>query len=651
MNHLLFRPDPYRYSHFVFSSFGKLCCFPSKAFAQNFLVEREVEHSFSRYHHHDMTQESAETTPLTGKTLQKPSANCDGGYRTTLSVLGILILAGTIVVAHFRWQPFSSSGSTHVEDDDWMPQAIVSDYTMPISIFNSNNKDDAQEIQHLVDTSLMECFGFDFTEAQATSRKAISLLSSASDCPMCFWVLAMTYAPFINHPKVSNETYHKAAEAAEHARFCAQRTAQKLTEKERGLIKAIHLRFNTTYGNQTQGYEDYRSALDELYQKMPHDPDILAFLADAIMVLHCDGEGYHFYQNDNRNPKPSISLAISLLEDCLSLSSHPLCRHLYIHITEPSLSPEKALSTANNLNLAAQTSQAQHLQHMPGHTYYRVGRYHDAVLVNIQAHKSDQAFLDHNHLPYGPAHNLAFLVQAAQTSGETQTAYYYADVLRTHYTRFPDQRDGPGPEMGWHIWRTVRLRMGDYRAVLLDADDMPREWPYAQLLGHYSKGVAVLVTSQKAEEAAQHWEALQSTLPLVAENLQPVAAIANLTLAASLEYWKGNIEESLQLFREARIQQESWAYTEPPDWFMTMAQCEATLLRQMGQMDEAVELFLHDLQNVPENRQSLFGLWKTLVEAGGDERVIQDVRLRYTEAARWADDPNLPPNVCPQLGE
>lgn len=127
--------------------------------------------------------------------------------------------------------------------------------------------------------------------------------------------------------------------------------------------------------------------------------------------------------------------------------------------------------------------------------------------------------------------------------------------------------------------------------------------------------------------------------------------IANLTLASAIEYWKGNVETALALVQAARTKQESWAYTEPPAWHMTVAQCEGTLLRLMGKPNAAVNAFQHDLQNVKENRQSLYGLWMALVEANATEAEIASVLQRYKEASKWADEPNRSPVVCPQLGE
>lgn len=63
-----------------------------------------------------------------------------------------------------------------------------------------------------------------------------------------------------------------------------------------------------------------------------------------------------------------------------------------------------------------------HLQHMPSHTYLRVGRYSDAVDVNIAAHRTDMETAAGCRLPYAPEHNLNMLVYASSMAGWLSTA-------------------------------------------------------------------------------------------------------------------------------------------------------------------------------------------------------------------------------------
>ena len=584
-------------------------------------------------------------------TTAKPS--WFGKWILGLSILLFSTIAYVLASRHLRSPQQRDDNSVEVEEEeDWLPD--VGNYSMPITVEGPSAS--VVTVQRLFDLGLMECFGFALTEAQQVAMKMIEESSSPSssegnNCPMCYWLLAMSYSPFINHPIISNQSNFQAAgSAADNAVAAASSLGTKLTRKEQGLIDAMAVRFQS-YENQAIGFQAYRDKLAELHKDIPNDVDVMAFLADSVMILHSDSEGYHF---DLLNP--DIVGATNLLEGCLILSEykHPLCGHLYIHITEPSPLPDRAENAADKLSTNLFHTQAQHLQHMPSHTYLRVGRYHDATLSNIKAHTSDEAYLEHNHLPYGPAHDTAFLIHAAQTSGERDVAYYYADVLRTHYTNYPDQPDYPNAELGWHIWRTVRLRFGDWEEVLQDSDAAaPRQWPYAVVLGQYTEGVASLGSTHNIHAATKRLQALQAFLPTVNESFEDVAAIANITLTSAIEYWKGNMDLALELMQAARKEQDSWAYTEPPAWFMTVAQCEGTLLRIMGKPNEAVQVFRQDLINIPENRHSLYGLWTAMIDSGADEESISNVKKHFDVASKWADNDSdrAAPIVCPLLGE
>mmetsp|Transcript_34706 Transcript_34706/g.39533 ORF Transcript_34706/g.39533 Transcript_34706/m.39533 type:complete len:172 (+) Transcript_34706:134-649(+) len=128
--------------------------------------------------------------------------------------------------------------------------------------------------------------------------------------------------------------------------------------------------------------------------------------------------------------------------------------------------------------------------------------------------------------------------------------------------------------------------------------------------------------------------------------------------------------EILKLFKKARIEQESWAYTEPPSWYTTVALCEGTVLRIVGQYNDAVLTFQRDLELIPESIYGLYGLQKAMIAANvnatttnGDSKVrtynateIEDVSKRFDKASYWSDsniryNNSLPLLVCPELGE
>ncbi|MBU4134941.1 MAG: hypothetical protein KJ690_00840, partial [Alphaproteobacteria bacterium] len=88
---------------------------------------------------------------------------------------------------------------------------------------------------------------------------------------------------------------------------------------------------------------------------------------------------------------PGIIRAMGLLEHALAAApDDPGAIHLYIHLTEWSDDPHKAIPYGERL--AALAPGASHLVHMPSHTFYRVGRYRDAMMSNVNAVALDRQY-------------------------------------------------------------------------------------------------------------------------------------------------------------------------------------------------------------------------------------------------------------------
>eukprot|EP00531_Pseudo-nitzschia_arenysensis_P020362 CAMPEP_0116152090 /NCGR_PEP_ID=MMETSP0329-20121206/20461_1 /TAXON_ID=697910 /ORGANISM="Pseudo-nitzschia arenysensis, Strain B593" /LENGTH=363 /DNA_ID=CAMNT_0003648779 /DNA_START=174 /DNA_END=1265 /DNA_ORIENTATION=- len=353
-------------------------------------------------------------------------------------------------------------------------------------------------------------------------------------------------------------------------------------------------------------------------------------------------------------------------------------------------------------NLLAKTTgkEAQHLQHMPSHSYLRIGRYHDAVVSNMVAHASDQHYEEHGAVAYAVAHDLVVLLCAAALSGEKSVAMEYSDILRENYRNHPTRRDGPGTEIGWHVWRTIRLGFGEFAQVLEDSDWIPGgdsntailhknafdslEYrdndalrPYAVVLGHYAKGVASLwnidpssSTENRLSKANYYLEKLGEASRFVDSDLQGMVYVANWSLDASIQFYqiksnttkdendlyhykKDSLEPVLELFQLARTEQDSWTYTEPPLWHSDIKLCEGTLLRIMGRYNEALLAFEAEIIDWPKNRLALYGFWKVLKKKGASTEKIREIENQFEKSSTWADKnvKEKPPLVCPELGE
>src|SRR3546814_6376418 len=94
---------------------------------------------------------------------------------------------------------------------------------------------------------------------------------------------------------------------------------------------------------------------------------------------------WDYWEADRRTPKGRINEAIALVEAVLARNpNHPQADHLYIHLVEASANPGKAEEYADRLAKPLVPA-AGHLIHMPGHLYYRLGRFKDAIRINVDA--------------------------------------------------------------------------------------------------------------------------------------------------------------------------------------------------------------------------------------------------------------------------
>lgn len=98
---------------------------------------------------------------------------------------------------------------------------------------------------------------------------------------------------------------------------------------------------------------------------------------------------------------------------------------MYIHLIEPTSTPERAEQAADTLLTLMPT--AGHMIHMASHIYQRVGRYADSMKSNQLAIAADEDYITQCHaqglypMVYYP-HNIHFLWFAATVDGQSKIA-------------------------------------------------------------------------------------------------------------------------------------------------------------------------------------------------------------------------------------
>ena len=281
------------------------------------------------------------------------------------------------------------------------------------------------EAQAFFDQGLRLAWGFYFPESIASFQEAARI---DPDQPMHFWGMAYAMGPNPNsrYARMPDDPKGEGLKAIKKALDRVDRASPV----EAKLIRALHVLYDQqTIPDQDDRDQAYLTAMRNLNQEYPDDPDITALYAASYMSMkrwdYWDSEG---------NPKAETIPVAEALEHIIAQGlSHPGVFHLHIHLIEASLEPERALVSADALE--ATVPIAGHVVHMPSHIYVRVGQYGKAVENNVRSQAVDRQFAelwgDHPLPNIGTyplshrihaGHALDFIRYAATVQGNYKTA-------------------------------------------------------------------------------------------------------------------------------------------------------------------------------------------------------------------------------------
>lgn len=155
--------------------------------------------------------------------------------------------------------------------------------------------------------------------------------------------------------------------------------------KEKALIQAMSARYVAKYDPARRVEQDraYAEAMRRVAETYPEDLDAATLYAEWLFLL-LPRPGMFDLQD------PTVDRLMRVLERALKRDMrHPGACHMYIHTTE--LTSEAARAEACAEHLGSSIPGASHINHMPAHTFTRVGRWGDAVRASLQAWQSDLA--------------------------------------------------------------------------------------------------------------------------------------------------------------------------------------------------------------------------------------------------------------------
>ncbi|MBL6445278.1 hypothetical protein JMN32_03095 [Fulvivirga sp. 29W222] len=481
---------------------------------------------------------------------------------------------------------------------------------------------------------LILAYGFNHAEAIRSFREAIR---QDDKCAMCYWGVAYVLGP--NYNVGMEESLNKEAyDAAQ----MALKLSDRVTEKERHLIAAMAERYAPEFERREELDKAYANAMQKAYRAFPEDSDIAAIYAESLMDLH----PWNLYTQIEGEPKPWTPEIIEVIEHAMdSDPGNPMAIHLYIHATEASSTPERALAKAQKLGEMAPG--AGHLVHMPSHTYIRTGDYHLGTVANEKAIEVDSLYLSAcaaqglYPLALYP-HNIHFLAACAALEGSGAKAIEAAFRLAEKVDKETmAQKEWAGLQHFTTIQYNVLVKFAQWEKIL----QMPKpEFDYPKAIWHYARGMAYAGLDRK-EQAMEELGLLTEigTKPELKKisiwdinTVDQLVLIAQNVLDAEILRANGEFEEAEVRLHRAIDIEDKLNYQEPPDWFFSVRHVLGDLYMQMGEYAKAENTYRDDLKIYKKNGFALNGLKESLLHQGKvDEAVI--VKEQFITAWKYAD--------------
>ena len=503
---------------------------------------------------------------------------------------------------------------------------------------------------------MIMAYGFNHGEAERSFREAIRLDST---CAMAYWGLAYVLGPNYN---MDMEEANK--EEVLWAINKADSLKEGLRAWERMLIEALQAKYSKSKekGNTS---EDYRAAMQKVYERFPDHPEIITLYAESIMNLHA----WDLYEKDSEEPKPWTPEIVGLLYEALKVApEHPLANHLMIHATEASDNPGQAIRSAKLL--ASLVPGSGHLVHMPSHVYIRTGDYHLGSLANEEAVKVDSAYITKCNVEgvypqlYYP-HNYHFLAATAALEGRgsraIEAAFSMSDIIDRNYL------GKPGFATTQHyitIPYNTLVKFAQWEKILLlDEPDTTYKYPLA--MWHYARGMAYVNKGflNIAETELGRLKKFKKH-PRVRELMiwdinsgSSILQIAENVLAAEIAMKQNDFHNARQYLEAAIEIEDQLNYNEPPDWFFSVRHILGELMIDRGNYEYARKLYQEDLENFPKNGFALNGLYHALIGLRELEQA-ESIKQKFDEAWKYADvtlkysriDPGKRKNLPLKLG-
>lgn len=529
-------------------------------------------------------------------------------------------------------------------------------------------------------------------------------LAMEPDNVMCHVGAALAVGPYLNiipgkatdvwpvyTPQMHEQGYieaKKAVELAQAAVLEAPAQEHHLAERELRYAEAMLERFSPDSFTPLKNRKAAELAFAQSMEAVGDDfGDATAYaLAAEAMLNQCPWD----FVNEDGRLRPESKEAERLLKKALTMEPmQPLALHLCIHLAEVAHDDKDEEETGEfdfirrkmektgwgercADALIRRHERMGHLLHMPSHLYIRVGRWHDAVVANVDAYEADVSNSRYCLDAYLPEHNAQMLVYAAGMSGEYGKLKEWSNKMWSLRETVKNSA-WPGRERTNLLLEQVRRGMHD---EVLYRTPPPKPWErgpgdpggyqFAQAAWHFSRSMAFAAKGKlsNAKRELAEVERIGAAAPrdlhttpgqgigiyspgyndLTERMMVPMARARIAVAKKKNKDWS----EAASLLYQAVHAEEGMGYTEPPRLLAApMRHCLGYALIQAGKEDEAVTVYKEALRRHPGDGWALLGLAQALKGLKRDEEALE-IQTAADHALRYADAPK-PTHPCPSF--
>ena len=478
------------------------------------------------------------------------------------------------------------------------PTSVFERNTAPIQLYEtglgtltrpiSSSSTDAQAF---FDQGVRLMYAFGKSEAVRSFREA---WKRDPECAICYWGEAWAWGSYLNGPMTAEEAPHAYAAIQK-----ALGLRNRASGVEQAFIDAMAVRYVEDFDPARRAEQDraYADAMRRVSETYPDDLDAATLYADALFLLEP--------RSGTRDVNdPDVRRLHRVLEGILAKDvHHPGACHLYVHATESTVVPERAEACAEFLG--ASMPAASHINHMPSHTWNRVGRWGDSVRANLEAWHSDLKAAAGEGVAIYPDHNLHMLLYAASYDGQGAIAMRAGkDYAKRTGSSFYEA--------------LTLLRFGRFDEILAIAERPQHPvqaglWDFAQGYAHLRQGAPdfARVYLARVTKAADTSTATYRRHPAKAL----LGAVAGI-LEGELHRQDGKLEEAIRAFERAVASEDALDYDEPEPLPFTARHWLGAALIEAKRFEDAARAYREDLKEHPMNGWSLFGLRQALAALG-----------------------------------